>query len=109
MTKCRITVIKRTLNPELANEYCGVDVPQCPFFDDGQVFICDLFDKPKDFCDWAWNDINKAVSALNTGGSFTKGIFNKWMKDDDKMIVCCTDGIRPVIFKIERIDLPEVI
>lgn len=23
------------------------------------------------------------------------------------MIACCNDGTRPVIFKIERIDLPE--
>ena len=24
-----------------------------------------------------------------------------------KMIACCNDGTRPVIFKIERIDIPE--
>lgn len=23
------------------------------------------------------------------------------------MIACCNDGMRPVIFKIERIDIPE--
>lgn len=28
--------------------------------------------------------------------------------DDDRiMIACCNDGTRPVIFKIERIDIPE--
>lgn len=30
-----------------------------------------------------------------------------WMKDDRIMIVCCNDGTRPVIFKIEHIDIPE--
>ena len=25
----------------------------------------------------------------------------------DMMIACCNDGTRPVIFKIERIDIPE--
>ena len=30
-----------------------------------------------------------------------------WTKDDRMMIACCNDGTRPVIFKIERIDIPE--
>lgn len=30
-----------------------------------------------------------------------------WMRDDRQMIACCQDGTRPVIFKIERIDIPE--
>ena len=31
----------------------------------------------------------------------------KWTNDDRMMIACCNDGTRPVIFKIERIDIPE--
>ncbi len=27
-----------------------------------------------------------------------------WMKDENVMIACCSDGTRPVVFKIERID-----
>lgn len=30
-----------------------------------------------------------------------------WTNDERKMIACCNDGTRPVIFKIERIDIPE--
>lgn len=30
-----------------------------------------------------------------------------WMRDDRQMIACWQDGTRPVIFKIERIDIPE--
>ena len=37
------------------------------------------------------------------GGS----IMHKWTNDDRMMITCCNDGTRPVIFKIERIDIPE--
>ena len=37
---------------------------------------------------------------LMQGGSIMKG----WMKDENTMITCCSDGTRPVIFKIERID-----
>ena len=37
------------------------------------------------------------------GGSIMKG----WTNDDRMMIACCNDGTRPVIFKIERIGIPE--
>lgn len=30
-----------------------------------------------------------------------------WTADDRMMIACCNDGTRPVVFKIERIDIPE--
>lgn len=30
-----------------------------------------------------------------------------WTNDDKVMIACCNDGTRPVIFKIERIDVEE--
>ena len=30
-----------------------------------------------------------------------------WTNDERMMIACCSDGTRPVIFKIERIDIPE--
>ena len=30
-----------------------------------------------------------------------------WMKKENEMIACCNDGTRPVIFKIERIDVEE--
>lgn len=78
MPKIRITVLKRTLNPELAKEYCQGDVAPCPCFTEGQEFVCSL-DKPEGFCDWAWRDIHPMVS-------------------------CCSDGIRPGVFRIERID-----
>lgn len=32
---------------------------------------------------------------------------HKWTNDKQMMITCCDDGTRPVIFKIERIDIPE--
>lgn len=30
-----------------------------------------------------------------------------WTRDERLMIACCNDGTRPVVFKIERIDVPE--
>jgi uncharacterized repeat protein (TIGR04076 family) len=100
--KCKITVLKKNLNTELAGEYCQNEVTPCPVFKEGQEFISG-FEKPEGFCDWAWNDIHKIVTVLLSGGNFSEGIFEGWMKDENTMISCCTDAIRPVIFKIERI------
>ncbi len=30
-----------------------------------------------------------------------------WMNQENVMITCCSDGTRPVIFKIERIDYTD--
>lgn len=32
---------------------------------------------------------------------------HKWTNDERIIIACCNDGTRPVIFKIERIDIPK--
>ena len=37
------------------------------------------------------------------GGSIMRG----WMAKENEMICCCSDGTRPVIFKVERIDYEE--
>ena len=33
-------------------------------------------------------------------------IMHGWTNDERMLITCCNDGTRPVIFKIERIDIP---
>ncbi|MGE5682669.1 MAG: TIGR04076 family protein [Bacillota bacterium] len=105
MAKCRITVLKRTLNEDLAGKYVNNPVGPCEIFKEGQEFIFRSFEgKPEGFCEWAWNDIYKTVVTLNRGGNFSTDIFEGWMKNDRTMITCCTDGIRPVIFHVERID-----
>ena len=62
----------------------------------GQEFDVDG-NKPEGFCVWAWNDLFKSLSVLHFGGNLP------WA-EEGKMIACCTDGIRPVSFKLERID-----
>ena len=52
------------------------------------------------FCSEAWDAIYRYIYAGMQGGSIMKG----WMKKENEMITCCSDGTRPVIFKIERID-----
>lgn len=55
------------------------------------------------FCGEAWDAISRYVYTALHGGT----IMHKWTNDERMMIACCNDGTRPVIFKIERIDIPE--
>ena len=55
------------------------------------------------FCAKAWDAVSRYVYTALQGGS----IMHKWTNDERIMIVCCNDGTRSVIFKIERIDIPE--
>jgi uncharacterized repeat protein (TIGR04076 family) len=103
MKKCKITVIKRGLNEDLAREFCQSSVLPCPCFKEGDSFIAS-FEQPEKFCGWAWNDIYKFTSVLLSGGNYSSGAFKGWMKRENEMIACCTDAIRPVTFKIELID-----
>lgn len=55
------------------------------------------------FCSEAWDVLLRYIYTGLQGGSIMKG----WMKKENEMIACCSDGTRPVIFKIERIDYEE--
>ncbi len=88
--KCKITVLKRTLNDEWNKEFRGGSVKLCSKFKDNQEFTIESpWRKPEGFCDWAWADIRTYIHLVDAG---------KW----DTSICCCTDGFRPVFFKVER-------
>jgi uncharacterized repeat protein (TIGR04076 family) len=104
MAECRVKVLRRMVVPDLAEEYIGTAVGPCPLLSEGQEFVVSsALAKPPGFCDWAWNDILRFVVALSRGGNFSQDIFEGWMKTNDRMIACCTDGIRPVVFEIQRL------
>ena len=56
------------------------------------------------FCSEAWDAISRYIYSGLQGGAIMHG----WMNDDKVMIACCNDGTRPVIFKIERIDIEDL-
>jgi uncharacterized repeat protein (TIGR04076 family) len=101
MDKIQIKVLKTKVFHEL-QQYCTAKIEKCPCFHEGQVFET-TYEKPEGFCDWAWKDIHVYIASLLTGGNFSDGIFEGWMKDKNTMIACCTDGIRPVIFELKKI------
>lgn len=103
LSKCKITIIKRTINKDLIEEYLiedYKDMKLCERFKDAQEFIIDpnSASVPENFCDWAWADIRQDIATVASGGKFF------WLKNPKMTISCCSDWFRPVYFKIENIE-----
>lgn len=103
--KCKITVLKRECYTDLQEQYLkNPKAGPCHMFKEGQEFIVDgsnyvtMLDGK--FCSEAWAAIGHYIYAAIQGGSLMYG----WTNDEKIQIACCSDGVRPVIFKIERID-----
>jgi len=98
--KVKITVLKRLKPEEVFKEYPlkGEPIDACTVYKDAQEFIVDESGRmPEGFCSWAWDDIYKVVNVPRFGGDFP------WFEEKGISINCCTDGLRPVIFKLERV------
>ena len=102
MKKVKITVLKKYFYEDIADAYLteGRTVGPCPILQEGDTF---LFEgsaiMPKGFCPWAWIDIYSGVSAIAAGATYVP-----WNNKDGFSILCCTDGVRPVVFSVEAMD-----
>jgi uncharacterized repeat protein (TIGR04076 family) len=98
--KVRITVLKTTFNKDFvdqyAEDYMGQPWRACSLVHEGQEFITSGW-MPDGFCSHAWADILRYVMVLARGGSFVGTAPRTF-------VTCCTDGYRPVFFKVERIE-----
>ena len=102
MPKVKITVVKR---PNLDEIHADSDLgctpqmdPVCDRFREGQEFVTDFSSVPEGFCTGAYADIYRFLSGLRFGADYP------WVKEPGKVLVCCTDGFRPVVFRLERIE-----
>ena len=125
--KVKLTVIDRKYYPELQEKYCADPKSgPCPCYNVGDEFVLYRDGERDDFwhmglntlvktsgdpdkvaggpkmphCSELWDAISRYIYTGLQGGSIMKG----WMAKENEMIACCSDGTRPVIFKIERID-----
>lgn len=108
MNKVKITVLKTTLDKELAAEYGAEGLTACPMMKEGQVFYAD-YAKPAGLCDEAWKAIYQYVFALAHGGGKELFYYGDWIRKPGVAICSCNDGLRPVIFKLEATDQPSTI
>ncbi len=89
---CKITVLKKMFNEDLYRQYpYGWPYP-CGRLEEGQEFVTNYrWDCPEGFCSWAWRDLLPSIHSIHGGSQFVA-------------IGSCTDGLRPVLFKLERVD-----
>ena len=125
--KVRLTVIDKKCFPELQEQYCAnKEAGACSYYNVGDVFEFYRADGRDDFwhmglntlvkttadpdtvaggpkiphCSELWDAISRYIYTGLQGGPIMRG----WMEKENEMIACCSDGTRPVIFKIERVD-----
>ncbi len=104
MHKVKITVLKKTLDKELAAEYGAESLTACPMLKEGQIFYAD-YAKPQGLCDEAWKAIYQYVFALAHGAGERLFYYGDWIRKPGVAICSCNDGLRPVIFKLEATDI----
>ena len=100
MKRVKITVLKTTLDRELAEEYGAEGLTACPMLREGQVFIANGWMKPEGLCDSAWSSLSPFVMTLAHGG---ENLYEGWMKNPRSAMISCNDGFRPVSFYIEAL------
>ena len=99
--KVKVTVMK-TFSPEdvFGHELhlpSGQKISKCSLFNEGDEFIIDsVMQQPEGFCGWAWRDLYKDIAVLFFGGNFAMGPGIQYTS--------CTDGKKPVCFKLERLE-----
>ena len=102
--KVRVTVIRkvdmRTIHPDQDMGAADWLEPVCPAFKVGDEFIVEGGACPEGFCQGAFVDIFRYISGLRAGANYY------WMKEEGTVVACCADGLRPVVFKLERLDEP---
>jgi len=104
--RLKITVLKREVCPDLIRRYqAELDDERayapCGRFHDGETFLVEPCEKPDGFCSWAWADIQRQAIWVALRG------VQPGYKHPGTAVACCTDGLRPVFFRLELVDVPE--
>lgn len=114
ITRIRITVLKADVETELAAQYGQLQpdgtrtTHPCPFFRPGDKFEFSLKNgiTGGKFCEMAKNDLFTMMVGLAGKGAATPDGQKHLLAPE---ICCCSDGLRPVFFKLEVIEPDEVL
>lgn len=107
--KCIVEVIDKKCFADYQARYLAPSqAGQCSFYEIGDRFVFENYGGEDTFstmgcgtqCSEAWDCISKYVYTAVNGGS----IKGNRTKDERVIIACCSDGTRPVIFRITRRD-----
>lgn len=101
VSKVKITVLKRYSPSEVFKKTPVTPVAPlgaCELFKDGQEFtVSEDLRMPEGFCTSAWASLYSNIRLLSYDGNLP------WFKENGVAVNCCIDGLRPVIFKLQRI------
>lgn len=103
MNKVKITVLKTTLDKELAAEYGAEGLTACPMMKEGQCFM-QITQNRRDFATKPGKPFTSMFLRLPTARGKTCFITATGLKKPGVAICSCNDGLRPVIFKLEATD-----
>ena len=100
MYNVKVTVLKR-FHPKDVFEKSPVTPVEplgaCEILEDDQEFTSKGGVMPEGFpCTTAWVALYPYVRVLSFGGDMP------WFKEKGVCVTCCPDGLRPVVFKLER-------
>ncbi|MBN1152364.1 MAG: TIGR04076 family protein [Dehalococcoidia bacterium] len=99
-SKVLVTVIKKLSTHDLYGEHAPVHATfedSCPRCEVGDQWIVPEDGScPEGFCPWAYADIQRDITHLRFGGDYP------FLAESGMAIQCCTDGLRPVFFQLER-------
>ncbi len=100
MNKVRITAIRKAEYRDLMAKYENPIEHACDIRE-GQVFICNGWERPDGFCASAWETVSPFVMALAHGA---ENFYDGWMKNPKSAMISCNDGFRPVSFLLEVVE-----
>ena len=100
MKKVKITAIRKASYPDLMAQYENPIEHACDV-QEGMTWLCENGEKPRGFCDSAWDSIAPFVKELSRGGG---NFYDGWMKNPHSAMISCNDGFRPVSFYLEAME-----
>lgn len=101
VSKIKITVLK-VFKPEDVFKEPPVKTKEelhpCPIHKEGQTFLVDGYNQSEGICGHAWGAIWPYFMMLKNNGDMAS-----FYEDTGACVIGCPDGLRPVIFKVERV------
>ena len=109
LNRVRITILKK-IDPKIvfrgsvpAKPHNGKPYTIYDAVEEGDVYIVGKGrEMPEGFCPSAWKSITSSLSVIQWGGDYYPNL------PRGTAITCCSDGIRPVCFKLERLEDHDV-
>ncbi|MFX0114065.1 MAG: TIGR04076 family protein [Candidatus Hodarchaeota archaeon] len=100
MTKLKITIAKKFSSEDVfghkIKRLSGGTVPICGL-EEREYIVNHQFEMPNDFCGKAWQDMSRELALLWYG-------VDPEYTEHNAVYTSCTDGVRPVVFRIERLE-----